>query len=90
MAAGEAPICARLAVPFPPPVNLLNRLTLKAFNALYYGRAPKQRQTAIVPWSSYFHPLDAITRLEPALRTRRPVPASKRLPVRPRAKPPSR
>lgn len=55
------PKAPRLAVPFSPPVNLLNRLTLKAFNALYYGRAPKQRQTGIVPWSSYFHPLDAIT-----------------------------
>ena len=59
--AAKLPSAPRLAVPFPPPVNMLNRLTLKAFNALYYGRAPKQRQTAIVPWSSYFHPLDAIT-----------------------------
>ena len=59
--AAKPPSAPRLAVPFSPPVNLLNRLTLKAFNALYYGRAPKQRQTAIVPWSSYFHPLDAIT-----------------------------
>ncbi|WP_417414584.1 FAD-binding protein [Hoeflea sp.] len=57
----KPPSAPRLAVPFSPPVNLLNRLTLKAFNALYYGRAPKQRQTGIVPWSSYFHPLDAIT-----------------------------
>ena len=54
------PAAPRLAVPFSPPVNLLNRLTLKAFNALYYGRAPSRPGTAIVPWSSYFHPLDAI------------------------------
>ena len=56
----RAPAAPKLSVPFAPPVNLLNRLTLKAFNALYYGRAPVRASTAIVPWSSYFHPLDAI------------------------------
>jgi len=55
------PSAPRLAVPFAPPLNLLNRLTLKAFNGLYYGRAPKRPATSIVPWASYFHPLDAIT-----------------------------
>jgi len=59
--AARAPSAPRLAVPFAPPFNLLNRLTLKAFNGLYYGRAPKQPSTEIVGWSSYFHPLDAIT-----------------------------
>ena len=59
--AAKPPSAPRLAVPFSPPVNMLNRLTLKAFNALYYGRAPSQPKTGIVPWSSYFHPLDAIT-----------------------------
>lgn len=57
----RAPRPPRLAVPFAPPVNLLNRFTLKAFNGLYYGRAPKTPSTAIVPWASYFHPLDAIS-----------------------------
>ena len=57
----KPPSPPKLSVPFSPPVNLLNRLTLKAFNELYYGRAPKKLQTSIVPWSSYFHPLDAIT-----------------------------
>lgn len=59
--AARAPGPPRLAVPFAPPVNLLNRLTLKSFNALYYGRAPKTQTTAIVPWGAYFHPLDAIS-----------------------------
>ncbi len=49
-----------LSVPFQPPVNLLNRLTLTGFNALYYARAPKQETRTIVGWRSYFHPLDAI------------------------------
>lgn len=50
----------RLTVPVQPPVNLLNRLTLSAFNALYYGRAPKETTRSLVGWRSYFHPLDAI------------------------------
>ncbi|MBC7281701.1 FAD-binding oxidoreductase [Hoeflea sp.] len=58
--AARPPSAPKLAVPFAPPVNLLNRLTLKAFNGLYYGRAPKQPTTGIVGWASYFHPLDAI------------------------------
>lgn len=57
----KPPSQPRLSVPFSPPVNLLNRLTLTAFNELYYRRAPKQPLTGIVPWSSYFYPLDAIT-----------------------------
>ena len=57
----RAPSPPKLSVPFAPPVNLLNRLTLKAFNELYYGRAPRQTSTGIVSWASYFHPLDAIT-----------------------------
>ncbi|MCY0093000.1 FAD-binding protein [Hoeflea ulvae] len=59
--AARAPSAPRLSVPVAPPVNLLNRLTLKAFNGLYYGRAPAQPATKIVPWASYFHPLDAIS-----------------------------
>lgn len=55
------PAPPHLSVPFSPPVNMLNRLTLKAFNALYYGRAPKTAATTMVPWASYFHPLDAVT-----------------------------
>jgi FAD/FMN-containing dehydrogenase len=60
---GEArkPASPRLAVPFAPPVNLLNRMTLKVFNEVYFGRAPKTPATTIAPWASYFHPLDAIT-----------------------------
>lgn len=56
----KPPAPPRLSVPLSPPVNLLNRVTLKAFNALYFGRAPKAPETSIVPWGSYFHPLDAI------------------------------
>ncbi|MDZ7600069.1 MAG: FAD-binding oxidoreductase [Hoeflea sp.] len=57
----RTPSAPKLAVPFSPPVNLLNRLTLTAFNGLYFGRAPRQPATGIVGWASYFHPLDAIS-----------------------------
>lgn len=50
----------RFSIPFQPPVNLLNHMTLKAFNALYFRRAKSAE--AIVPWASYFYPLDAIGR----------------------------
>lgn len=51
---------AGLSVPFQPPLNLLNRVTLSAFNALYYRAAPQERTVSLVPWRKYFHPLDAI------------------------------
>lgn len=48
----------RYGVPFQPPVNLLNRFTLKAFNAAYFARA--RAGEALVEWASYFYPLDGI------------------------------
>lgn len=56
----DAPKPARLSVPFQPPVNLLNRLTLTAFNELYFRAAPAKPTKSLVSWRSYFHPLDAI------------------------------
>ncbi|PWW03967.1 FAD/FMN-containing dehydrogenase [Hoeflea marina] len=50
----------RLSVPFVLPVNVLNGLTLSAFNGLYYGWAPSRPTVSIVPWQGFFHPLDAI------------------------------
>jgi FAD/FMN-containing dehydrogenase len=50
----------RLAVPFAPPVNLLNRLTLTAFNEACFRKAPKRETVQTVPWRKFFHPLDSI------------------------------
>ncbi len=50
----------RLSVPFAPPVNVLNRLTLQAFNELYFRKASPGETIATVPWRSFFHPLDGI------------------------------
>jgi FAD/FMN-containing dehydrogenase len=48
----------RLGVPFTPPVSLINQLSLRAFNALYYHRARPAR--ACAHYDPYFYPLDAI------------------------------
>lgn len=48
----------RLSVPFQPPVNLLNRFTLSAFNAAYFAKA--RAGETVVSWPSYFYPLDGI------------------------------
>lgn len=55
---------ASRAIPFlpvTPPVSLLNRMTLGAFNALYrasQGRAPS---AAEVPYQPFFYPLDRVS-----------------------------
>lgn len=50
----------RLSVPIAPPVNLLNRLTLQAFNEFYFRKAKPGETVTTVPWRSFFHPLDSI------------------------------
>lgn len=50
----------RLRVPLDAPAGLLNRYTLRLFNALYYARGPGQPTTRRVHYGSYFYPLDAI------------------------------
>lgn len=46
-------------VPFDPPLSLVNRLSLTAFNALYY-RQPTKPQGGLMHYVPYFYPLDAI------------------------------
>lgn len=50
---------SRLSVPFDPPISLINGLTLRAFNALYY-RQPTCPQGQLSHYRPYFYPLDAI------------------------------
>lgn len=56
----DLPRKSRLAIPATPPVSLLNRLTLTAFNAAYFRRAKPVETVETVRWGGYFHPLDAI------------------------------
>src|SRR5580765_483557 len=58
MAAGRSPRQRGLTVPFTPPVSLINKLSLRAFNELYF-RHTREGQ-AIVHYEPYFYPLDAI------------------------------
>lgn len=47
-------------VPLDAPGFALNRWSVSAFNALYYRRGAAQAGSALVPWDSYFYPLDAL------------------------------
>ncbi|SFH14489.1 FAD-binding oxidoreductase [Methylobacterium gossipiicola] len=50
-----------LAVPFDLPALTLNRVTVGAFNALYYGRGRAGAgRDGLVGWAPYFFPLDGI------------------------------
>ncbi|MFB2553288.1 FAD-binding oxidoreductase [Ensifer soli] len=50
----------RLSVPVSPPFNMLNRVTLRAFNELYYRKEKPGETVKTVKWPGYFYPLDAI------------------------------
>lgn len=54
-----APPPARLGIPFSTPGSLLNRHTIRAFNALYY-RIAGRAEHRIVHSHHYFFPLDGI------------------------------
>lgn len=54
------PAARPLSVPFYFPGIALNSLSVKAFNALYYGKAPAGVSDTIVSYNSFFYPLDAI------------------------------
>jgi len=49
-----------LRVPLTPPVSLVNRLTLRPFNSLYYWRQPARRKRSAVHLIPFFYPLDGI------------------------------
>ncbi|SPB15841.1 FAD-linked oxidase [Caballeronia novacaledonica] len=47
-------------VPFTPPVSLINGLTLRAFNELYYRKQRKPVELSRVGYDGYFYPLDSL------------------------------
>lgn len=47
-------------VPIDMPASLLNQVTVKAFNALYYGKALRACHTRRVPFEPFFYPLDKL------------------------------
>jgi decaprenylphospho-beta-D-ribofuranose 2-oxidase len=50
----------RLAAPPWAPPGLLNPWSVRAFNELWYRKAPRVRRGEIQPLASFFHPLDAV------------------------------
>ena len=55
------PRSRQLSVPLTPPLSLINRATLHAFNALYFRST--RRGPATVPYRPYFYPLDGVADL---------------------------
>lgn len=56
----EGPSNARLRVPIDAPSGLLNPLTIRAFNELWYRVAPTKKDREIQRLSTFFHPLDGL------------------------------
>jgi FAD/FMN-containing dehydrogenase len=51
---------SRLTMPFDPPVSMVNALTLRAFNTLYYHRQQVREVQGQVGYVPFFYPLDGI------------------------------
>lgn len=51
----------RLSVPLNAPNGLLNRFTVGAFNALYYGKQRRKRVSQRSHYEGFFYPLDAVS-----------------------------
>lgn len=49
-----------LRMPFQPPISLVNRYTLRAFNSLYFHKNRLQKQSQLVHYQPFFYPLDNI------------------------------
>jgi len=56
----DPPGRARLRVPFEAPSHLLNPLSIRAFNEVWFRSAPRQRVGEEQSLSAFFHPLDGV------------------------------
>jgi FAD/FMN-containing dehydrogenase len=60
--AAPAPVHRMRELPFAPPFSLVNGLTLRLFNALYYRVAEAQRgRPRRMHYARFFHPLDRVS-----------------------------
>lgn len=51
---------SKLSVPFSMPSTLLNSMTVKAFNTLYYHKVRNKESQRLAHYAPYFYPLDSI------------------------------
>jgi len=51
---------AKLTIPFDAPSGLLNPLSIRIFNELWYRVAPKHRENEAQALGTFFHPLDGV------------------------------
>ncbi|WP_115562903.1 FAD-binding oxidoreductase [Xanthomonas arboricola] len=49
-----------LSMPITPPMSLVNKVSLRPFNTLYYWRQPARRKRAVSHLLPFFYPLDGI------------------------------
>ncbi|MDE3064477.1 MAG: FAD-binding oxidoreductase [Acidobacteriota bacterium] len=54
------PRAPRLAVPFDAPSGLLNSLSVRAFNEVWFRSAPRHEVAEAQSLSTFFHPLDGV------------------------------
>lgn len=52
---------AKIPINFDAPENLLNPLTVKAFNQLYYRKHWKSKTQSTIHYKKFFYPLDALS-----------------------------
>ncbi len=50
----------RLALPIAPPFSLVNKFSLRLFNAAWYGKQTQRRRERLVHYRPFFYPLDSI------------------------------
>lgn len=55
---GPEPTSRKLTMPFVPPISLVNRLSLRPFNAAYFNIKKSQAGSSIAHYESFFYPLD--------------------------------
>jgi FAD/FMN-containing dehydrogenase len=56
----QTPAKRKLNIPVDVPGWVLNSLSVRAFNALYYWNGKRRPKRQIVDWDSYFYPLDSV------------------------------
>jgi len=48
------------SIPLTPPVSLINRISVRGFNEIYWRKAPRNRRRRTAGYDSFFYPLDGI------------------------------